>query len=208
MRFHKRLCMTLLFLIASLLLTNCASYEKQVSLTYDPTFLFAGGGGEVDVAEPVIEARLEKLPGGKVVLGAVQDSITQIVTTDNISEWVKDALVQELYHAGYKVNKIASRRPKAQKTVLLRLVSLSGNQYPDGLMVGTYTQIGIRAEVWQRGGLVKTITATASAQERGVNRSGGPVSKSLRETLQSALEQLVPGIIDSLEANIALGQSQ
>lgn len=200
MRFRSLLCTILLLVIAGLLLAGCASYEKRINLSYDPTLLFKSGDGEVDVAGPIIDVRLTKLPGGKVALGTVKESITQIVTADNVSEWVRNAVLEELYHAGYKVNAVPSLSPKARKTVLLRLVSLSGNQYSDGLILSTYTQIGLSADIWKEGRLLKTLTATAGGEQRGIDRSAAPVSRAFKNTLQSVLEQLVPDIISTLES--------
>jgi hypothetical protein len=86
-KLYSTSCRIALFVIAVLLLSGCASYEKKVNLIYEPTFLSTGGDGEVYVSRPVMEARLTKLPGGRGVLGAVQDSVTQIVTADDVSQW-------------------------------------------------------------------------------------------------------------------------
>jgi hypothetical protein len=112
---------------------------------------------------------------------------------------VGSALAEELYHAGYKV-RAAPSLSHGQKGVLIRVVSLSGNQYSNGLFLSTYTQIGLSADVWKQGRLVKTLTATAGSQEQGVDRSGAPVSTAFRGTLQSVLQQLVPDIIRNLES--------
>lgn len=192
--------MTSLSVITGLLLTGCASYEKQINLSYEPILVFTGGNGEVHVAGPIIDAPLKRLPGGKVLLGTVKQSITQMVTTDNVSEWVRNAVVEELYHAGYRVNADARLSQKGQKEVLLRLVSLSGNQYSNALILSTYIQVGLSAEVWKEGHLVKTLTATAGGEQQGIDRSAAPVSRAFRNTLQSALEQLIPDIISNLES--------
>ena len=85
--------MVLLAAAASLFF-GCAAVEKKVDLTYQRTTDVRRGSGEIYLAKPVIDARLQKMPG-RTILGSVQNTGTQIVTTDDISDWVIRALSNE-----------------------------------------------------------------------------------------------------------------
>jgi hypothetical protein len=187
-----------LSLLSGLLLASCASYEKVVDLTYERATGARGGSGEIYLAKAVVEQSLPRLPGGRVVLGTVKDSVTQIVTSDDISRWIASALMEELYSAGYEVRTVSSFPQDVTRGVLVRVVHLSSNQVSVGLVLRTSTEIDLAVEIWKAGRLAKTLTVSASSQDEGIDRSGTAITSSLRATLQSALGQLMPGVISTL----------
>jgi hypothetical protein len=194
---HLMRCITLL-LISGVCLAGCVSFEKVADLTYGRITGTKGGSGEVYLAKTVVEQPFPRLPGGRVVLGTVKDSVTQIVTSGDISRWIVSALMEELYSAGYEVRTVDSLPQKVTRGVLVRIVHLSSNQDSDGLVLRTSTEIDLAAEMWRAGRLAKTLTVSASSQDEGIDRSGAVVTSSLRATLQSAFGQLMPGIISTL----------
>lgn len=179
------------------LLFACASVEKRVDLTYERAVETKGGSGEVYLARPVVEVRLEKIPG-RTVLGSVRNRGTQIVTGDDVSDWVFDALAGELRHAGYEIRRSPALPAGAPKGVVVRVVGLSADQQDKGVFLTTSSEMALSAEIWKNGRLSKTFTARVSSQDDGMDRSGEAVGSSLRKTLQSAMRELVPGVVDAL----------
>ena len=181
----------------AVLLACCSSLEKKVNLNYRTAVHGLAGTGEVYLARPVIQQREQVLPGGRVVLGSVKEKGTQIVTEDNISLWVADALAGELKSAGYQVKSVPTLPAGVPRGVFARVSQLSCGQTDDGLLLTTTTSISLAADVWKDGRLLKTVTASASSQDQGLDRSGDFVAVSLRKTLQLAMQELLPGIADA-----------
>jgi hypothetical protein len=183
------------FIIFSSLLVGCSTLEKPVDLTYSHAITAGGGSGEAYLAMPVIEPQLLKMPRGRTVLGTVKGATTQIVTSDDVSQWIMGALTDELHSAGYEIKKVPRLPPGVPQGVSVRVVTLSADQATDGLLLTTTTNISLAAQVWKQGVLVKTLTAEAAREDQGLDRSGTFVAATLQKTLQSAMGQLIPDVI-------------
>ena len=157
----------------------------------------AGGSGEIYLAKPVIDVRFGKMPG-RTVLGLVRNTGTQIVTSDDISDWIMGALTDELYPAGYEIRTVPALPVGVSRGVLVWVKGLSANQEDEGLILSTSTEMELSAEIWKEGRLSKTLTVKVGSRDEGVDRSGTTVTVSLQKTLQSAMVQLLPGIVDAL----------
>jgi hypothetical protein len=81
----------------------------------------------------------------------------------------------------------------------VRVTRLSVSQNIDGLFATTSTDIALAADIRKNGRLVKTLNVSAGGQDEGFDRSAAFVSESLQKVLQSAMEQLIPGIVKTLE---------
>jgi hypothetical protein len=196
---HSRFLYVLMATFFATLITGCASLEKRVDLTYPEVAQGKEGAGGVFLARPVFDEPPATAPGGRVILGSVKGTDTWIVTPDDVPRWVRGALGRELSAVGYRVETGPVLTARVERGVLVRVHHLSSNQESDGLVLTTSTDIALIAEVRRHGRLVKTLTASAQSQDQGLDRSDGPVSASLRKTLQSALRELVPGITNALE---------
>ncbi|MGD0232060.1 MAG: hypothetical protein ABSC19_17180 [Syntrophorhabdales bacterium] len=185
-----------LFLFPALL-SGCAPLEKRVDLNYRQAVYGSGGSGEIFLARPVFEKQPAQLPGGRVILGPVRGTDTLIVTTDDLSQWIADALIQELSSVGYEVRRVPALSARVSRGVVLKVQNFSCNQLAGELVLTTSTHIALVADVWENGRVVKTLTASAGSEDQGLDRSGPVVAASLEKTLQSTLRELVPGIIGS-----------
>jgi len=179
------------------LLIGCATVEKRADLTYQRATDVRGGSGEIYLAKPVIDVQFGRMPG-RTVLGSVRNTGTQIVTTDDISDWIMGALSDELYHAGYEIRTVPTLPVDTSRGVLVWVKGLSADQADKGLILTTSTGMELSAEIWKDGGLSKTLTVKVGSQDEGMDRSGKPVTAALQKTLQSAMTQLLPGIVDAL----------
>jgi hypothetical protein len=188
----------LVAMVVAFLETGCASYEKSVTLGYERGGMSRGGAGEIYVANPVFDRRLPRLPGAKVLLGTVTGSGTQIVTSDDAKRWMQGAMLTELFSAGFEVRTVPSISTQTKRGLSIRIERLSSNQESDGIILTTITDIAIAVDIWKDGLRIKTLTASATHQDQGLDRSGDVVASSLQSTLQSVLDQIVPGVIDTL----------
>lgn len=198
MREHVLRCAVCLVFVSGLL-TACTPLEKRIDLNYQRAVSAAGGSGEVFVAKPELGTQPLKMPGGRSIVGTVKDAGTQIVTADDPGEWVMRALIQELYGAGYEIKTVAVMPQDAPKGVAVRILRMSANQTTDGLILTTNTDIELAADLWKNGRLVKTLTVSTGSEDQGLDRSGEFVAEALVRTLQSAMKQLVPGVVKTLE---------
>ncbi len=178
---------------------GCTPLEKRVDLTYQRSVTAPRGSGEVYVVRPLVEQQLRKVPGSLPVIGTVKEAGTQIIATSDVADWVMRALVQELSSAGYTTKTVSQILPGAGKGVRVRVTRLSVNQTISGLVITTSTDIGLAADVWKNGQLVKTLSVSTGGQDQGLDRSASFVSMSLQRALQSAMQQLIPGIVNTLE---------
>jgi hypothetical protein len=176
------------------------SLEKRLDLTgYEPVVQGAKGSGEIYLARPVLAEKPPVLPGGRIVLGYVQGTGEQLVTRDDLSEWVADALAKELQSSGYEVKRSPDLPPQASRGIVVRIVQLSAGQ-TDGLLPITSTSVHLAADIWENGRLVKTMTAGAESKDEGIDRSGEFVAASLRKQLQTVMQELVPDIVKALSS--------
>jgi hypothetical protein len=176
------------------------SLEKRLDLTgYEPVVEGAKGSGEVYLARPVLTEKPLVLPGGRVVLGYVQGTGEQLVTRDDLSEWVADALAKELQSSGYEVKRSPDLPPRASRGIVVKIAQLSAGQ-TSGLLLTTSTSIHLAADIWENGRLVKAMTASADSKDEGIDRSGEFVAASLRKQLQTVMQELVPDIVKALSS--------
>ncbi len=186
-------------LVASMVISGCTPLEKRVDLTYQKSVTGQHGSGDVFVTRPVVEPQMPKVPGSLPVIGTVKETGTRIIATSDVSDWVMAALMQELYAAGYEVRTVPQIPPAARKGVHVRVTRLSVIQNIENLLVTTTTDIALAADIWKNGQLVKTLNVSTGGQDQGFDRSAGFVAESLQKVLQSAMQQLIPGIVKTLE---------
>ena len=176
---------------------GCAPLDKRVDLTYQRFANAAGGSGQILVAEPVMKQNLPKLPLGERVVGKAES--VDIVIKESPVNWLLSALVQELSAAGYDVKTVPALPTGVSKGVQATILILSANQPSNLLTLTTVTEVKLEAQLWKNGQIIKTLSASARAQEEGMDRSSEPVRSALEKTLQAAMQELVPDIIKALE---------
>ena len=180
-----------------LLVAGCAPLEKHVDLTYERVATSRSASGEIFVAQPTMEQRLTPLPGGRQILGKSGDA--DIVIDTSPADWLLLAFVEELSAAGYNVKTVALLPPGASEGVLPSILILSAHQSSEVVAVTTQAEVKLEAQLWRNGQLLKTLTASARDQEEGMDRSSEPIRQALEKALQSAMRELLPGIVESLD---------
>jgi len=180
-----------------LIVAGCAPLEKHVDLTYEKLATSRSASGEIFVAQPTMEQRLTPLPGGRQILGKAGDA--DIVIDKSPADWLLSAFVEELSAAGYTVKTVAALPPGASKGVKPAIFALSVHQSSELVTVTTLAEVKLEAQLWRHGQLLKTLTASAKDQEEDMDRSSEPIRQALEKALQGAMQELLPGIVESLD---------
>ncbi len=182
-----------------LLLASCASVEKNVVLPTGQEGAGNGSLGEAWLAAPVFARPLARLPGGRFVLGEARGTGTQLVTYDDPSIWIRNAMAQRLREAGYTVRTTRLLPASAGRGIIIRVSDLSVSQDSGVVTLNTSAKIALAVEIWKNGRLRKTLTASAGSQDEVLGRSGEAVAASLKKNLRIVMEELMPGIANALE---------
>jgi hypothetical protein len=82
---------------------GCAFVDQRVDMSYERTVNASGGSGEVFIAKPKEHQSLMKKSNAWIV-GTVKNTLgmktADVITENNLGDWLVGALVQELNVAG------------------------------------------------------------------------------------------------------------
>jgi hypothetical protein len=194
----RKVTTTLVFLIASLA-GGCGFKDQRVGLTYENIVGAGGGGGELSIAKPLEQYALDKTPGGLWILGTVNGTEGAVVTGDSVDDWFLNALAEELSAAGYHVKTVTGLPEDAVKGCKPAVLKISADQTLSLITAETVVRLKLSVEVWKEGKLVKTVSVSAGNEDKGIDHSTGHLSYLLMNTLQNAMRNIVPDLIEALE---------
>ena len=121
-----------------------------------------------------------------------------MVIGESPANWLLSALVRELTAAGFTVKTVATLPSGVPKGVRATMVSLSANQSSRVVTITTIAEVKVEVELWRNGRPLKTLTASARDQEEGMDRSSEPIRWTLEKTLQRAMQELIPTMVEAL----------
>ncbi len=170
--------------------------EKRVDLDYGTFVNATGGSGEVIIAQPVMKESAVALPSGGRIVG--KSGNADVVIGESPANWLLSALVRELTAAGFTVKTVATLPSGVSKGVRAAMVSLSANQSSGVVTITTIAEVKLEVELWRDGRPLKTLTASARDQEEGMDRSSEPIRWTLEKTLQRAMQELIPTMVEAL----------
>ena len=194
----RKVTITLLFLIASLA-GGCGFKDQRVGLTYENIAGAGGGGGELFIARPLEHYALDKTSGGLWILGTVNGTEGAVVTGDSVDDWFLNALAEGLSAAGYHVKTVTGLPEDAVKGCKPAVLKISADQTLSLITADTVVHLKLSVEVWKKGKLVKTLSVSAGNEDKGIDHSAGHLSYVLTSTLQNAMKNLLPDLIEALE---------
>lgn len=195
----KECVLVMLTLFIALSSAGCSSMDQRVELGYEKVVSAQGGSGDLYIAKAAEKHAAVRKPSGTLMIGMVKGTDRDVVTSDNVSEWLTLALVQELYAAGFNVRTVDDLPLNASRGLKTDILSLTANQSVDFLTVTTTTGLQVSVEIWQEGKKSQALTINAGNEEKGADRSSAPISQSLRKSLQNLMRQLVPDIVKALQ---------
>jgi hypothetical protein len=122
-----------------------------------------------------------------------------VVTENNIGDWIVGALVQELSFAGYNTRTVSELPSDASKGIDLTVLKVFVDQDPGFWTVGAISDIQFTVEIWKNGIKAKVLNIAAKGDERSMAGTAETKGISLRKAMQAAMQQAVPEIIKTLE---------
>lgn len=192
-----------IILTGIILFAGCAFVDERVDLTYERTVNAKGGTGEVYIAKPKDNTGLNKKPSGEIIIGTVKNTYgmktADVITSNDIGDWIVKAFMQELSFAGYTVIPVTELPDDVPKGIDLTILRVFVDQDPGFWTVGAISDIQFTVEIWKNGVKVKIINVMAKGDERSVMGSAETKGISLKKALQSAMQQAIPEIIKTLE---------
>ncbi len=194
----RRILMVLALLIFGLL-TGCASVDQRVNLTYDVAVDAKGGSGELFIAGAEETYNAVRKPSGEMIIGSVKGTDRNVVTKSNIGDWIMIAFMDELRAAGYNVKPITELPGNAAKGLKIIVSKVNANQTAELVTITTTVDMKISVEIWKKGTKIITLGTGAAIEKKGIDRSEKPIEIAMKETLQNALKELLPAIINTLE---------
>lgn len=194
----KRVAVITLYL-AIVSAAGCASSDQRIDLAYEKAVSATGGSGVLFIARPLEQHQGFQKPSGEQVIGRIQNTDREIITTDSISEWIMLAFVQELYTAGYDIKTVSELPPDVAKGMTITLSEIRANQVFGTLVIRTESSMKLSVGIWKNGKFVKTLNIEGTLEDKGADRSADPVSALVKKNLQNLMQSLVPDIIRTIE---------
>jgi hypothetical protein len=122
-----------------------------------------------------------------------------VITENNLGDWLVGALVQELSFAGYHTKTVSTLPNDVSKGLDLTILKVYVDQDPGFWTVGAISDVQFTVEIWKNGMKAKALNITAKGDERSMVGSAETKGISFRKAMQAAMQQAVPAIIKTLE---------
>ena len=187
-------------LIALSGLSGCATVDQKINLSYAPgDRSFGQHSGEIVVSriDPPAHIRNSK---GEWIIGSLNNvhGIHQadLLSDHSLGEWITEALLTELKHAGYAANFIAALPPGTARGVLVTDIYTSVNVDQGSVSDEVKYELKFNVEVFLNGAKVKTFTlASRNNKTVPLSISIEEKEKILLQSLQDIMQQIIPEII-------------
>jgi len=184
-------------------LSGCAAVDQKIALNYAPTdHPFGNHNGEIVVSriDPPSAVKNSK---GEWIIGSLNNvhgvHQADILSDRSLGEWISDALLLELKHAGYTVTSAPSLSGGVSRGVLITDI----NVYLDvnkGLVSDQIKhELKFNVDVFLNRSKVKTFTVVSRDNSTLFTAAREDKEKIMLKSLQDAMQQIVPDIITLIE---------
>lgn len=194
---------TIVILAGILTILGCAFVDQRVELSYETVVNAKGGSGDVFIAKPKETHNLNKKSSGEWIIGTVKNTYgmktADVVTGNDIGDWIAGALLKELSLAGYNVIPVTELPEDVPKGIDITILRVFVDQDVGFWTVGAISDLQFTVELWKNGVKVKILNVSAKGDERDVMGTAQTKGISLKKALQSAMSQAVPEIIKTFE---------
>lgn len=191
-----------MFALFCIVFTGCAFIDQKVDMSYERIVNARGGSGEVLIAKPKEHQSLMKKSNSWIV-GTVKNTLgmktADVITENNLGDWLVGALVQELSVAGYNAKTVSALPNDVSKGLDLTILKVYVDQDPGFWTVGAISDVQFTVEIWKNGMKAKALNIAAKGDERSMVGSAETKGISFRKAMQAAMQQAVPAIIKTLE---------
>ncbi|HEY3353934.1 MAG TPA: hypothetical protein VGQ83_11845 [Polyangia bacterium] len=180
-------------------LGGCLLMTQRFDLVYQRGVTATGGRGELLLARPIESHGLAKDGDGRWILGTTAMG-GNLVTQDDIGNWVAAALVEELGGAGYAVKPVATLPPGASRGLQVSIIRIAVKHEATGWGSAAPSKLALDFRLFKDGANVKGFVIEAKGDYSNTSANfARQKSLSLQKALQVALEQAVPEIVRTLE---------
>jgi hypothetical protein len=184
-------------------LTGCATVDQKIALNYAPVDRpFDRHDGEIVVSrvEPPSSVQNSK---GEWIIGSINNvhgvHLADLLSDHSLGEWMADAMVLELKHAGYSVTSAPSLPASVSRGILITNINVHLN-VDKGLVSDQVKQeLTFNVEVFLNGAKVKTFSLASRDNSTLVTASKETKEKIMLQSLQDAMQRIIPDIVALIE---------
>jgi hypothetical protein len=180
-------------------LAGCATVDQKISLNYAPVDRpFGRLDGEIVVSrvDPPSSVQNSK---GEWIIGSINNAHgvhrADLLSDRSLGEWITDAMVLELKHAGYTVTSAPSLPAAISRGILITNINVLLNVDKDLASDQVTHELTFNVDVFLNGAKVKTFTVASRDNSTLLTASREAKEKIMLQSLQDAMQQIIPDII-------------
>lgn len=194
------------------LTSGCAYVDQKVTLTYSQIKAAQGGHGTLFIAKPVDKLsnkrKGESLIIGDIVNGYGRQKTADLLTDDNVGDWLVSAYIAELNYAGYHVRTVHDFPSDFSKGIQITVNQLFvATDVPpyfslralDITGIKNITSLSFYIDVYRDSIKIGTVKVDAKGKIDAFGVTAKEKGLSIKKALESAMRESVPEIIKVLE---------
>lgn len=199
--FPTPLFLGLLLVVSTL--SGCATVDQKIALNYAPLDRpFGSHNGEVVVSriDPPSAVQNNR---GEWIIGSLNNvhgvHQADLLSDRSLGEWITDALLLELKHAGYTVTSAPSLPGDVSRGILITNINVYLDVNKGLVSDQTKHELRFNVEVFLNGAKAKTFTVVSRDNSTLLSAAKETKEKIMLQSLQDAMQQVVPDIIALIE---------
>lgn len=185
-----------------LLLSGCASVDKNVNFLYQPTGFGSGGSGDLYLSAGDQSASA-KATSTQWVIGETKNSKGEntgnIISVRSPNDMVMDAFTREFKGAGYNVLPVNALPEGVAKGIKLNSVAIELEEVNSLYKIETKCTVKVALEPWRNGKAIKILNYENSYTDSTLLDRDLFLLKSLQTTLQELMARVVREVTVMIE---------
>jgi hypothetical protein len=184
-------------------LAGCATVDQKIALNYAPVDRpFGRHGGEIVVSQVEPRSSVQNSKG-EWIIGAINNvhgvHRADLLSDRSLGEWITGAMVLELKHAGFSATSAPSFPAAVSRGILITGINVFLNVNKGLASDQIKHELTFNVEVFLNGAKVKTFTVATRDNSTVLTASRETKEKIMLQSLQDAMQQIIPGIIALIE---------
>jgi hypothetical protein len=186
-------------LIALSALPGCTTVDQNIALRYAPIDRpYGQHSGEIVISR--IDPPPARNSKGEWIIGSINNAYgihqADLLSDRSLGEWISEALLLELKHAGYTVISAAALPPGAPRGILISDIKASVDVNQGAVTDEVKHELKFNVDAFLNGSKVKTFTmASRDNKTVPLSISVEEKEKILIQSLQDTMQQIIPEII-------------
>lgn len=179
-------------------LSGCATIDQKIVLGYAPVDRPLGRqSGELTITRSE-SSTAPRNSRGEWIVGSINNvhgvHQANVLADQNLGEWVTDALLLELKHAGYSVRYATALPPNVPRGIVIGDVNISLNLNKETVKDEIRQELKFNVEIFMKGDKVKTFSVASRDSKTLLSASPEDLNKVMLQSLQDAMLQVIPEI--------------